>query len=162
VADLLKVSEGCWAELHQGLTIAMKTFLNTRAISHSGTGDILRQLYSDYPSRNPAVRLVVIISIFIAAESSRSDTLQIHSNLEAAGLTPLTRDDMYHVLINPFVEKYTAVIDYASEEVGVNDLDGDRGMSEPQIDELIQDVAKRCLEIGCKVGCSAPRFLLRT
>ncbi|KAH6912697.1 hypothetical protein BKA70DRAFT_1559177 [Coprinopsis sp. MPI-PUGE-AT-0042] len=128
----------------------LKTFLNTRAISHSGTGDILRQLYSDYPSTNPAVRLVVIISIFIAAESSRSDTQQIHSNLEAAGLTPLSRNDMYNVLINPFVEKYAAVIDYASEEVGMSDLDGEKGMSGSQIDELIQEVARKCLEIGCK------------
>lgn len=50
------------------------------------------------------------------------------------------------------MEKYAAVIDYASEEVGTSDLDGVKGMNGSQIDELIQEVAKKCLEIGCKVG----------
>ncbi|EAU85991.2 hypothetical protein CC1G_03014 [Coprinopsis cinerea okayama7 len=127
----------------------LKTFLTTRTIAHSGTGDILRQLYSDYPSTDPIVRLVVITAIFISAENSRLGVQQVHANLEATGLTPLTRKDAYNVLINPFVEKYTTVLDYAREEIGTNG-DGGKGLGEAEARGLVEDVARKCLQVGCK------------
>ena len=75
----------------------------------------------------------------------------------ATGLEPLTRRDLYHVLVNPFVDKYAAVIDYATGAFEMSDDVGERGMSGPQVDELMKEVAVKCLEIGCKVR----QFLLK-
>ncbi|TFK24971.1 hypothetical protein FA15DRAFT_669031 [Coprinopsis marcescibilis] len=127
----------------------LKTFLTTRAISHNATGDILRQLYSDYPSTDPTVRLVVIIAIFISAENSRTSTSQLHTILEATVLAPLTKRDAYNILINPFVEKYSAVLEYARQEIGFKE-DGSKGLSASDARGLLEEVARKCLQIGCK------------
>ena len=78
----------------------------------------------------------------------------IHRRLENLGLTPLTRRDAYNVLINPFVERYRSVADYAQEEIGVQG-DGRKGMSDAEIESLMEEVGAKCLEIGCKVRSSA-------
>ena len=81
-------------------------------------------------------------------------TSTIHRKLENLGLAPLTRRDAYNVLINPFVERYLSVIEYAQEEIGVQE-DGSQGMSGLEIDSLMEEVGAKCLEIGCKVRSSA-------
>ena len=81
-------------------------------------------------------------------------TSAIHRKLENLGLTPLTRRDAYNVLINPFVERYLSVIEYAQEEIGVEE-DGSQGMSSAEINSLMEEVAAKCLEIGCKVRSSS-------
>ena len=127
-----------------------QTFLSTRAISHAATGETLRQLYSDFPSSDPAVRLVVIIVVFISAENNQTSVHDVHSALDALGVVPLTKNDIFNVLINPFVEKYATLLDYARKEVGVKE-DGSKGMGPPQIRELVEELAVKCLEVGCKV-----------
>jgi len=81
-------------------------------------------------------------------------TSAIHRKLENLALTPFTRRDAYNVLINPFVERYHSVTEYAQEEVGVQG-DGSKGMSDAEIESLMEEVGTRCLEIGCKVRSSA-------
>jgi len=74
----------------------------------------------------------------------------IRTKFEALGLGPITRKDIVNVLVNPFVEKYNHVKDYALREVDMND-DGSKGMSAKEFEELVEEVAIRCLEIACKV-----------
>ena len=78
----------------------------------------------------------------------------IHRILENLGLAPLTRRDAYNILINPFVERYLSVIQYAQEEIGVRE-DGSKGMDVPEIESLMEEVGAKCLEIGCKVRSCA-------
>ena len=94
---------------------------------------------------------MVIVTLFISAESRPTTVADLHSALEALGVTPLTRADAFNVLINPFVEKYKPVVDYACEEISVKG-DGTKGMDQTAIRELIEEVAAQCLEIGCKVN----------
>jgi hypothetical protein len=114
------------------------------------TGEIVVHLFTDFPSTDPAVRLVILIVIFVAADNLHMPTSTIHRKLENLGLTPLTRRDAYNVLINPFVERYLSVMEYAQEEIGVQE-DGSQGMSSAEIDTLMEEVGAKCLEIGCKV-----------
>lgn len=62
--------------------------------------------------------------------------------LEANGLLPLMKEDLFNIMINPFVERHTLLLEYAKEEMG---------MSMKDIKDLAQDVAIKCLEIGSKV-----------
>jgi hypothetical protein len=107
-------------------------------------------LFTDFPSADVTVRLVTLIVIFIAADNLHMPTSTIHRKLENLGLTPLTRRDAYNVLINPFVERYLSVVEYAQEEIGVEE-EGRHGMSDLEILTLMEEVGAKCLEIGCKV-----------
>ena len=75
----------------------------------------------------------------------------LRGKLEAIGLLPLTREDLFNIMINPFVEKHTLLTEYAKEEIG---------MSAKDIKDLVQDVAIKCLEIGSKVRTSFLYFPL--
>ena len=114
------------------------------------TGEILVHLFTDFPSADVAVRLVILVVIFVAADNLHMPTSTIHRKLENLGLTPLTRRDAYNVLINPFVERYISVMEYAQDEIGVQE-DGSQGMSGAEINTLLEEVGAKCLEIGCKV-----------
>lgn len=70
--------------------------------------------------------------------------------LEALGLTPVTRKDVYNILVNPFVDRYQLIIDYAKWGVGVKE-NGRRGMEESDVRGLVEEVASKCLELACKV-----------
>ena len=117
-------------------------------------------MFTDFPSTDVAVRLVILIVVFIAADNLHMPTSAIHRKLENLGLTPLTRKDAYNVLINPFVERYLSVTEYAQEEIGVNG-DGSKGMSFAEIESLMEEVGAKCLEIGCKVRPSACTVVYR-
>ncbi|KAH9480433.1 hypothetical protein JR316_0007033 [Psilocybe cubensis] len=127
----------------------LRTFLTTRSICSVTTGDILLHLFTDFPSTDVAVRLVVLVLVFLAADNLHMSTTAIRAKLEALGVMPLTRKDVFNVLINPFIERYNYVLDFAKQEVGIMD-DGTKGMSAADIDSLVEDVALKCLEIGCK------------
>ena len=45
------------------------------------------------------------------------------------------------MMLNPFTEKFNGVIEYAKTQVG---------LSTKQVRDLLEEVAVRCLEIGCK------------
>jgi hypothetical protein len=99
----------------------------------------------------------VIIVVFISAENNQTSVLDVHSALDALGVVPLTKNDIFNVLINPFVEKYATLLDYARKEVGVKE-DGSKGMGPSQVRELVEELAVKCLEVGCKVRSSYSAF----
>lgn len=77
----------------------------------------------------------------------------IQGKLDALNLTPITRKDAYNVLVNPFVERYNALVEYARQEIGENET-GIKGLGNIQIKTLVEEVAAKCLEIACKVCLS--------
>jgi len=106
----------------------------------------LTQLYTDFPSPDPTVRLVLLLGVFINDHTPLSATpARLKSKLEPLGLLPITRQDVYNVMINPFVEKYQSILEFARTEVG---------LSQKEIGVLVQEVAVRCLSEGCKARFS--------
>lgn len=65
----------------------------------------------------------------------------MRTKLESLGVAPLTRNDIVNVLLNPFVDRHRNAIDYAKIIVG---------LSSKEIRDLVEEVAIKCLEIGCK------------
>ncbi|KAH7921919.1 hypothetical protein BV22DRAFT_1131886 [Leucogyrophana mollusca] len=119
-----------------------KLFVKTRSITASHNINVLRQLQADFPSSDPIVRVVMLLTVFL------SDHVQLHNSvghiktkLEPLGLLPLTRKDIVDVMINPFIERHLPIMKYAKEELK---------MSIKEIKELVQEVAEKCLEVGCK------------
>jgi hypothetical protein len=138
----------------------LKLFLKTRSITTPHTIQILRLLYADFPSSDPTVRLVILLTVFLSSSEhlTQSAPTIIRNKLEPLGLWPITRRDIYNVLTNPFVEKYHAVLEFARSEVGGRAISGEGGKGEGwtgmgpwEIRELIEEVAVKCLEIECKV-----------
>lgn len=75
----------------------------------------------------------------------------LRAKLEGLGLMPITRRDIFNILVNPFVEKFTLLLSFASEEIGVKE-DGSKGMKESEIEDIATAVAVKCIEIACKVN----------
>ena len=65
----------------------------------------------------------------------------MRAKLESLGVAPLSRNDIVNVLLNPFIDRHRAVIDYAKVVIG---------MDPKEIHELVEEVAIKCLEVGCK------------
>lgn len=62
--------------------------------------------------------------------------------IEILDLNPVTRDDLFGVLINRFApDRFDGVLEYAKRVLN---------MSKLELEELARDVAFQCLEIGCK------------
>jgi hypothetical protein len=96
--------------------------------------------------------LTACLSDNVLAQPNSSNTLK--SKLEPLGLLPLTRKDVVDILTNPFVEKHSAVVDFAKDEMNLSSSD---------IKDILQEVAVKCLKIGSKVsvwpnGCRGPLF----
>ncbi|GLB38316.1 hypothetical protein LshimejAT787_0501810 [Lyophyllum shimeji] len=127
----------------------MKSFVKTRSICWSTTMETLRFLYADFPSSDPTVRLVMLIVFFNTTENLHSSPPAIHGKLEALNLTPLTREDVLNILVNPFVDRYQVLLDYAKWELGKKE-DGTKGLGPKEFRGLVGDVVSRCLEVGCK------------
>jgi hypothetical protein len=100
------------------------------------------------PSNDPSVRLVLILATFLANDHGNNVTT-INQKFETLGVTPITRDDIQQILMNPFVEQYSIVTNYAKRMVARED--DTKGLSDEEILKLLTDVACRCLELGCKV-----------
>ena len=107
-------------------------------------------LFSDSPSRDGGARLVVLLVIFIAADHHRTSTSTVVTKLDALRLTPLTFNDVVDILVNPFIERYGTVMDVAQREL-ISNVTGEKGLLHTEVEMLAQNVAIRCLEIGCKV-----------
>jgi len=121
-------------------------FVNTRYITTASTVSSLTQLYTDFPSSDPTVRLVLLLGVFINDHTPLSATpIRLKSKLEPLGLLPITRQDVFNLMINPFVEKYQSILEFARTEVGLN---------QKEIGVLVQEVAVRCLSEGCKACLS--------
>ncbi|KAG6890646.1 hypothetical protein C0995_006622 [Termitomyces sp. Mi166 len=135
----------------------IKTFVNTRSICYPATIEPLRLLYSDYPSSNLTVRLVMLVIFFNAIEINTCSGI-IHTKLEALNLTPITRKDVFNVLLNPFISHPQLVIDYATLEMGHPEEER-KGMSTQEVRKLVEDVISICLEASCKVPPSQGSLL---
>lgn len=121
-------------------------FVNTRYITNASTVSSLTQIYTDFPSPDPTVRLVLLLGVFINDHTPLSATpIRLKSKLEPLGLLPITKQDIFNVMINPFVEKYQSILEFARTEVG---------LGQKEIGILVQEVAVRCLSEGCKVRLS--------
>ena len=92
----------------------------------------------------------MLVVVFLSADNLYLSHSAIRTKLETLGVTPITRRDLFHVLINPFIERYHSVISFARQEVSVNN-DGLKGMNVSEIESLVEEVASKCLEIACKV-----------
>lgn len=112
--------------------------------------EILRHLYADFPSTDPTVRLVMLLTVFISSETTHASPTAVHAKLEALGLTPISRRDVFNVLVNPFMERFIGLLDYARKEVVKED--GTKGLESKEIRELVEDVGMKCLEVACKVS----------
>lgn len=134
-------------------------FVKSRSIISTYTINVLRQLYTDFPSTDPMVRVVMLLTVCLSDSMWLAPmpeaVASFREKLEAIGLLPLTKEDLFNIMINPFVEKHNVLLEYAKEDLG---------MSAKDIKDLVQDVAIKCLEIGSKVrtsfGCSVSSLLL--
>lgn len=133
-------------------------FINTRSITSGYTYSITRALYADFPSSDPTVRLVLLLTIFcgdntpnlpssLAATTKDNPNIgtyitQCKEKIESIGIGPVTRDDLRNVLLNKFVpERFVGVLEYGREVLQ---------LSKSELEDLVREVAFGCLEIGCK------------
>jgi len=98
------------------------------------------------------VRVVLVLQVFNGEtaylDSQRySSSFSTYVNIcsekfESLGLAPIKRTDLLEVLCNRFApERFTGILAYGRTVLN---------MSRNEIEGLVQDVAFRCLEIGCK------------
>lgn len=118
--------------------------MKTRSITTGYTVNVLRQLYTDFPTSDPTVRTVMLLTVFLfdGIIPPSAPLATARSKLETLDLLPLTRQDLVNVMINPFFEKPQILLEFAKE---------DMDMSPKEIKELVQEVAVACLEVGSKV-----------
>lgn len=133
---------------------SFQLFVKSRSITSTYTINVLRQLYADFPSTDPMVRVVMLLTVCLSdgtwgLSAVPEAITAFHNKLEVIGLLPLTREDLFNIMINPFVEKHALLLEYAKEETG---------MSAKDIKDLVQDVAIKCLEIASKVRTSTRVF----
>jgi hypothetical protein len=83
----------------------------------------------------------MLLTIFIGCPKATADTL--HLSLERLNLTPVSSEQITHVLLIPFVEQFSSILDYARVYCGIGD---DMAFS-----LFLADVAVRCLEVSSKV-----------
>ncbi|OJA08806.1 hypothetical protein AZE42_01301 [Rhizopogon vesiculosus] len=130
-------------DLSTVVTELIKLFAKTRSITSHYTINVLTQLYADFPSTDPTVRLVMLLTACLSdnvlVQPNPSGTLK--SKLEPLGLLPLKRKDIVDILTNPFVEKHSALVDFAKDEMD---------LSPNEIKDILQEVAVKCLKIGSK------------
>ncbi|EIN12632.1 hypothetical protein PUNSTDRAFT_97433 [Punctularia strigosozonata HHB-11173 SS5] len=120
----------------------LKLFLNTRSITSPVIHTVIRALYADFPSTDPTVRQVILLTVFLSDTYTMNvGTANFKFKLEQLGLLPITRKDIVDVLCSPFVEKYTAIVQFGKQLLDWKKED---------MDELVEEVAIRCLEIGSK------------
>jgi hypothetical protein len=129
--------------------------VKTRSITTNYTVNVLRQLYADFTNTDPTVRIVMLLTVFLSDSTLVITAVpqalsSMKGKLGALNLLPLTKEDLFNVMTNPFVEKHTLLLEYAKE---------DMEMSVKEIKGLVQEVAIKCLEIGSKVDtslCASP------
>ncbi|PFH54082.1 hypothetical protein AMATHDRAFT_53891 [Amanita thiersii Skay4041] len=126
----------------------IKTFRKTRSITNPNVLENLRYLYSDTPLSDPSARLVMITATFLSNTLNHASQTSPIQSLEVLGVTPITRSDICEVFMSPFVERHINVMPVARRMVVK--ADQSKGLSEEEVQELLFDVAVRCLEVGCK------------
>ncbi|KIN93376.1 hypothetical protein M404DRAFT_948149 [Pisolithus tinctorius Marx 270] len=118
-------------------------FVKSRSIMTGYTTNVLRQLYSDFPSNDLTVRTAMLLTVFLfdGMLQPSSPLTMAKSKLQSLNLLPVTRQDILTILTNPFIEKPIIILDYAREEMD---------MSPKAIKELVHEVVVTCLGVGSK------------
>ncbi|RDX53321.1 hypothetical protein OH76DRAFT_1479779 [Lentinus brumalis] len=132
-------------------------FHNTRSVTAVHTGEVLRMLHKDFRSEDPAIRLVLLFTIFFASPClvpvpldqtcKTSAALERYvitcsNKIDDLNLGPLTRKDLTDILLSKFVpERFVGILEYARS---VMELD------HREMRGVLTDVALGCLEVGCK------------
>ncbi len=83
----------------------------------------------------------MLLTVFISCPKATADTL--HLSLEHLNLTPVSSEQIAHVLLSPFVEQFSSVLRYAKVYCEIGD--------EMTFALFLADVAVRCLEVSSKV-----------
>lgn len=125
----------------------LKLFLKTRSVTTLDTQASIRFLYKEFPSPHPVVRLVVLLTIFMAADADNLNTVKVR--LQDVDFGTLTKKDVYNLLVHPLMDRCTTIFDYMRSEMASSE-EGRRGMSEQEIQEIVDNVAARLLEVDCK------------
>lgn len=109
----------------------------------------------DFKSNDRVVRQVLLLQVFLNQASSTAPQLQpavqvsnktyaetCKQQIESIGLAPVERTDLLEVLSNRFApDRFEGIIEYARTVLT---------MSRYDIETLVQEVAFRCLQNGCK------------
>ncbi|KAK7056770.1 hypothetical protein VNI00_002487 [Paramarasmius palmivorus] len=126
----------------------LKLFLKTRSVITTNMQNVIRYLYSEFPSSDPSVRLVVLLTIFFPADSWNVPVATIKARLEELDFGPVTRQDLYNLLMHPFTDRCESVLSYMLKEMESDH--GKTGLSEKEIEQVANDVALRLIEVDCK------------
>lgn len=99
------------------------------------------------------MRLVLLLGVFINEIAPLSATpARLKAKLEPLGVLPITRQDIINLMVNPFTEKFQPILEFARVEVG---------LKQKEIAKLVEEVAVKCLEEGCKVCYCRTILILR-
>ncbi|KAJ3715357.1 hypothetical protein C8R42DRAFT_218810 [Lentinula raphanica] len=128
----------------------IKLFLKTRSLTSSSVQVNLRYLFADFPSSDPVVRLVILLTAFLSVEreaGSASCVPSLKAKLDPLKLGLITPADMFDILIHPFTDRYHPVFDYMKTE-----LDPSEGkcLSQDELNLIAGDTAKTLLLLDCK------------
>ncbi|KAJ3854460.1 hypothetical protein EV368DRAFT_36733 [Lentinula lateritia] len=129
----------------------IKLFLKTRSLTLSSTQVNLRYLFADFPSSDPVVRLVILLTAFLSVErepDTPSCVPSLKAKLEPLKLGPITSTDMLNILVHPFTDRYQPVLDYMKSELA--NPEGKKGLNQADIKDVIRNVSTRLLELDCK------------
>lgn len=111
----------------------------------------LRQLFADFPTSDPVVRLVILLTAFLSVEpSSPACVSTLKAKLEPLKLGPITLADMLNLLIHPFIDRHAPVFEYMKVELESPET-GRKGLTQEEMKTVVENVATRLLEIDCKV-----------
>ncbi|KAJ3791217.1 hypothetical protein GGU10DRAFT_338191 [Lentinula aff. detonsa] len=129
----------------------IKLFLKTRSLTLSSTQVNLRYLFADFPSSDPVVRLVILLTAFLPVErepGTMSCVPSLKAKLDPLKLGSITMADMLNLLIHPFMDRYHPVFDYIKGELVTSE--GPKGLHQDEIKIAVGKVATRLLELDCK------------
>ncbi len=91
----------------------------------------------------------MLLTVFLPGDNNLNVT-NVREQLATLKLGQITKTDMRNLMINPYMEHFNGLVDYMRQEV-VSDVTHKKGMTSSEVLTLVEEVACRCLEIGCKV-----------
>lgn len=92
----------------------------------------------------------MLLTVFLPGNVSLTVS-SLRDQLAGLKLSPITKNDLRNLLISPWMEDFEGIVSYMRKEV-LSDVTGRKGMLPVEISALMDEVALRCLEIGCKVS----------
>lgn len=120
---------------------SLQSFIWFHSVTTPSVGTSLSYLWKDFPSRHPVAQLVMLLTVFSGCPKATPDTL--HLSLERLNLTPVSSEQIAHILLIPFLEQFSSILHYARVYCEIGD--------DMTFSSFLADVAVRCLEIPSKV-----------